>query len=241
MVLIDNKIEILQQAGLELFGADRVIADDFRFEPPCSIKFTTVEHACTMGAFSYIVSGFLCGVTIGRYCSIGENVQIGRQNHPTNWLSTSPFLYLNNHDIIDVGTAFSSQMMKVPPALKEPPTHLRITTIKNDVWIGQSAMLNAGVTIGNGAIIAAGSVVTKDVPAYAIVGGNPAQLIRYRCSEQQRRQLEELAWWQFSPEQIKGVAINDIDMSIADLIELKEIAQPYKSEMILLTAILTTT
>jgi len=209
---------LLKQHGLDFYAHNRPLADDFSFEPPCSLKFTTVEQGCSMGAFSYIVSGFLCGVDIGRYCSFGENVQIGRQNHPMHWLTTSPFLYQNNKDILDVSENFNQPLITDTPIHPEPPTQLKKTTIKNDVWIGHGAIINAGVTLNNGAVIAAGSVVTKDVPAYAIVGGNPAKLIRYRFSPRVIYQLEELKWWQAPPNYIAQFPIHDMD----DFIENKE-------------------
>ncbi len=69
------------------------------------------------------------------------------------------------------------------------------TVIGHDVWLGYESVIMPGVTIGDGAIVAAKSVVTKDVPAYAIVGGNPAQILRYRFSEEIIAQLLEIAWW----------------------------------------------
>lgn len=213
MILITpEKLNILKQHGLDFYAPNRVLAPDFSFEPPCSLKFTSVEHGCSLGAFSYIVSGFLCGVDIGRYCSFGENIQIGRQNHPMDWLSTSPFLYLNNKEILDVNAEFDASLLTVTPAHQKPATQLKKTTIKNDVWIGHGAIVNAGVTIENGAIVAAGSVVTKDVPAYAIVGGNPAKLIRYRFPPDIIIQLQHRQWWQYSPEQIKSEPIYDINL-----------------------------
>ncbi len=212
-----EKLTILKKSGLDFYGSNRPIASDFSFEPPCSIKFTSIEHGCHLGAFSYIVSGFLCGVKIGRYCSMGENVQIGRQNHPMHWLSTSPFLYLNNKDILDVDAVFDEKILTAIPVYPEPATQLKKTIIKNDVWIGHGAIVNAGVSIDNGAIIASGSVVTKDVPAYAIVGGNPAKLIRYRFPYTVNIQLQYLQWWKYAPEQIKNLPIHDIHQFIKEI------------------------
>jgi acetyltransferase-like isoleucine patch superfamily enzyme len=229
MAIIDHeKNVILTKNGLGFYVLNRVLADDFCFEPPCSIKMANVEQACSLGAFSYIVSGYLCGVEIGRYCSFGEDVQIGRQNHPLSWLSTSPFLYLDNSQILDATAhQFSDVTMHEAAFLSEPATILRKTVIKNDVWVGQSAIINAGVTIENGAIIAAGSVVTRNVPAYAIVGGNPATIIRYRFPPHIIARLEDIQWWRFSPQQIKGITINNIQQAIIEFERLNQIATEY--------------
>ncbi|MCF7970364.1 MAG: CatB-related O-acetyltransferase [Methylococcaceae bacterium] len=221
------KLEILKANGLDFYAANRPLADDFSFEPPCSLKFTTVEHGCSMGAFSYIVSGFMCGVSIGRYCSFGEGVQIGRQNHPMDWLSTSPFLYLPGQQILSAAETFNSIFLEQPPQIPKSPTSLRLTVIKNDVWVGHGAIINAGVTIETGAIIAAGSVVTKDVPAYAIMGGNPAQIIRYRFQATIIARLLESQWWQFTPEQIKSWPFYDIEQFIGVINQVRADIQAY--------------
>ncbi len=217
IALTQEKIQRLKQHGLDFYTANRTIASDFIFEPPCSVKFAKIEHGCELAAFSYIVSGFLCGVKIGRFCSFGENIQIGRQNHPLTWASTSPFFYIKNENIIDVGSKFNPELISTPPQHSEPATHLRRTVIGNDVWIGHGAMVNAGITIENGAVVAAGSVVTKNVPAYAIVGGNPAKIIRFRFPEEVIKELEILQWWQYSPEQLKDFTVNHIDKFITNI------------------------
>lgn len=183
------------------------------FESPCSIKWMAIEHSLTLGAFSYAVSGYYFAATIGRYCSIGESVQIGRQNHPLDWLSTSPFHY-SSTKLFEVGGNFS-QSEEYHEYLshlvgKVPPTTLLPTIIGNDVWIGHGAMVRAGVQIGDGAIVAAGSVVVKDVAPYAIVGGNPATTIRMRIPESYAMKLQNLKWWNFAPWQFGEAPYNDV-------------------------------
>src|SRR5699024_1473398 len=105
--------------------------------------------------------------------------------------------------------------------------------IGNDVWLGSHVAVLRGVTIGDGAIVASGAVVTKDVPAYAIVGGVPASLIRYRFDEQTIERLQELRWWRFTPDQLDGVPFDDIHAAI-EVIE-KRVAdgmEPYEPEHI---------
>lgn len=223
----ENK-QLLSRAGLDVFGLGRSLPDDLSFESPCGVQFAQIMPETQMGAFSYIVSGYLFGVQIGRYCSIAENVQIGRQNHPLTWLSTSPFLYENNNEIINVEQ--DACLIKERIQYTEPPTKLQRSTIGNDVWIGHGAIINAGVSLGNGVIVAAGSVVTRNAPAYTIVGGNPAKIIRYRFSAAIIAKLEALQWWRFSPAQIKGIAINNVQEAICKIEELETTVVPYEVE-----------
>lgn len=227
----------LREAGLGITGVRRSLPNDLSFEAPSAVQFTQVLPETQIGAFSYIVSGYLFGVEIGRYCSIAENVQIGRQNHPLTWLSTSPFLYENNTDIIDVKD--DSCLIKEQMQYAEPPTKLQRSIIGNDVWIGHGAVINAGVSLGNGVAVAAGSVVTRNAPAYTIVGGNPAKIIRYRFSEAIIAKLETLQWWRFSPAQIKGIPINDVQEAISRIEQLAATEAPYEIEMKTVQQVLT--
>ena len=144
-------------------------------------------------------------LTIGNYCSIGGNVSIllGGE-HQTDWVTTYPFSGLNQ-DMI---------------TLKKDNNSKGDVFIGNDVWIGNNVTILSGVNIGNGAVIGAGSIVTKDIPDYAIVGGNPAKIIRYRFKSEQIKSLLEIAWWDWPIEEIKRkkllILSNDIDEFIAE-------------------------
>lgn len=111
---------------------------------------------------------------IGKYCSIGYGVDIGMFEHPINMVSTSTEIYKNSSNWNE---------------LKSPPI------IGNDVWIGSKATILQDVNIGNGAIVAAGAVVTKDVPPYSIVAGVPAKVIKYRFDEETREKINQMEWW----------------------------------------------
>src|SRR6267154_3760508 len=100
--LTQELIEKLQSLGVStLLRPGVMLPDDVVFEPPCSLKWMGVNHSLHLGAFSYAVSGFYFGCRIGRYCSFGEQVQIGRHAHPMHWASTSPFFYWQYKDVLD--------------------------------------------------------------------------------------------------------------------------------------------
>lgn len=148
-----------------------------------------------VGDYSYISKNTdISNCKIGKFCSIAPNIKIGFGMHPTNLLSTSPLFYTNRNMF---GYAFD-----INKDIKE----FNETIIENDVWIGLNAIILDGVKIGNGAIIGAGAVVTKDVESYSIVGGIPAKFIRYRFDEYIRKILIESKWWDLSNEEIIKLA-----------------------------------
>ncbi len=126
---------------------------------------------------------------IGKFCSIASDVKfiMNGGNHRTDWLTNYPF------------PIFGQGWEVAMPA--EWP-HKGDTVIGNDVWIGYGATLMPGVQVGDGAIVAAQAVVTKSVPPYAVVGGNPAQIIRYRFDEATIEALLGLQWWHWEIEKI---------------------------------------
>lgn len=120
---------------------------------------------------------------IGKYCSIASHVFIGGAEHPISWVGTSPVFYKGKDSI------------RLKLSEYERPEN-KITYVGHDVWIGYRACIKAGVRIGNGAVIGMGAVVTKDVPDYAIVVGNPARIVKYRFDENTIQLLNESKWWE---------------------------------------------
>ncbi|MDE8346267.1 MAG: CatB-related O-acetyltransferase [Acidocella sp.] len=231
----------LADAGLEvLHGPGADIAENLIFEPPCSIKWMHINYALQMGAFSYAVRGFYFNVEIGRYTSIGEDVQIGRGDHPTNWVSTSPAFYMAN--LFRVGEKFDGASLyhNFSPSL--PPgkiaTQLKTTKIGNDVYIGHGAFIRPGVTIGHGAIIAANAVVVKDVPAYAVVAGNPAIIRKYRIAEDLIQPMLDVKWWDYAPWQLRDIDMTDPVGAIGALKNYHATVSPYRPEKVSLADIL---
>lgn len=137
----------------------------------------------TMGRHSFC--GYDCEISatdIGHFCSIANQVVIGGGRHPVEWAGMSPVFYEGRDSVTKKFSTF------------ERPEPMR-TSIGSDVWIGYRAIIMQGVTVGHGAVVGAGSVVTRDVPPYAIVAGSPARLIRYRFEEQLREALLASRWW----------------------------------------------
>lgn len=195
-------IEVLPRGG---FLAEKIsLPTDCRIEGPSSLKWTDYDYSLRLGAFSYQASGYCFAARIGRYCSFGENVQIGRQDHPLTWASTSPAFYVHDN-LFELGHGFAGaeEYHSYRISHTGPPTKAQITTIGNDVWIGHGAMIRAGVTIGDGAIVAANAVVAKDVPPYAVVAGNPAVIKKFRLPAMLITPMLRCQWWRFAPWQLQ--------------------------------------
>jgi acetyltransferase-like isoleucine patch superfamily enzyme len=142
-------------------------------------------------------------ISIGSFCSLGPEVLIfGQADHPLDLPSTYPF--------------------RSKPLSPDAPNRDAVTRgpvkIGNDVWIAARAMILSGVTVGSGAVIGAGAVVARDVPPYAIVVGNPGEIVRYRFSEATIAALLEIAWWDWPDAEIaefEALFYGDVDAFIA--------------------------
>lgn len=148
-------------------------------------------------------NGELPTIKIGKYCSIATNCSFILSNHLSNRFTTSPI----NKSIFPHGKGNTSSYSKDD------------IVICNDVWIGANCSIIDGITIGNGAIIAAGSVVTKSVEPYSIVGGNPAKHIKYRLPEDIIKRIEATNFWELPIEKIKKFNLweEDINKVLTDI------------------------
>lgn len=191
-------------AHLRLLGLHGVapgtfaVDDASSFEPPADLRRAYVWDApVEMGAFSYLGPDVFCtAARIGRYCSVAKLVQIGLSTHPADRLTSSPLSWKRFEPF---ESHFRNADLNWERTLPAAPFDERpITTIGNDVWIGANAWLKDGITIGNGAIIGAHAVVTRDVPAYAIVVGNPARVIRMRFDDATIERMQAVAWWRYN-------------------------------------------
>lgn len=172
-----------------------------------------------LGAYSYMnEGGFLRdGSFVGRFCSIGRRVTIGAGMHAMHGLSTHPALARGN------GPKYNRDQLA---QLSIPPRRdLRFTVLGNDVWIGDGAVVVPGVTVGTGAVIGANSVVTRDVPPYAVVGGIPARVIRHRHPPQVVEALMAAGWWELPLAQLQHMSTNNVFEFIAECSALDGTAQ----------------
>lgn len=136
----------------------------------------------------------IVNTTIGNFCCLADNVSIGLAEHPMDWVSMSAVFQK---------IKYSGSRKRF--ARLELPVH-RHTVIGNDVWIGQGVVIKAGVTIGDGAVIGSNAVVTKNVPSFAVVGGIPARVIKYRFSQELIDAIIATQWWNMKDYEIQKYA-----------------------------------
>lgn len=152
---------------------------------------------------------------VGQFTSIASNVWIAPGHHPLDMLTTSPFYYAPyNEGKPEYNDIFAKDIMDYNMKQK--------CAIGNDVWIGINAVILQGIRVGDGAVVGAGAVVTKDVLPYEIVGGVPARHIKYRFSEEIRKQLCELRWWKLPMRDISKLPFDDVEQCIEMIQEIRE-------------------
>jgi chloramphenicol O-acetyltransferase type B len=191
------------EIGKDCYVQNSKFAKDVMLKDHCAIfdsSFeisTAVYPRCSLsnvrfGAYSYVnENSAMGGVTVGRFSSIGPQFVCGYGEHPTNFVTTSPVMYSTRGQC------------RASFAEKDLFTEQQQTIIGNDVWIGARVFVRDGMKIGDGALIAAGAVVTDDVAPFAIVGGVPAKVIRYRFPNEIIREMLEVKWWDWSEQKLK--------------------------------------
>jgi phosphonate metabolism protein (transferase hexapeptide repeat family) len=167
---------------------------DCTFGAYTEVGARTILQEVHMADYSYVVNDSqIAYTTIGKFCSIAAMTRINPGNHPMQRTSQAHFTYRS-----------SAYFPNEPDdAAFFDWRRQHAVTIGHDVWIGHGAVILPGRSIGTGAVIAAGAIVTKNVPAYTIVAGNPARVIRRRFSEAVEERLLALAWWDWSHEKLR--------------------------------------
>ena len=164
----------------------------------------------TMSDYSYVVNdSSIIYTTIGKFCSIAAMTRINPGNHPMQRATQSHFTYRASAYFADAedDAAFFEWRRSTP------------VTIGDDVWIGHGAIILPGRSIGTGAVVAGGAVVTKDVAPYTIVGGNPARPIRRRFPEPVAERLLALAWWDWEHAALRAALDDFRGLSVEDFLE----------------------
>jgi len=181
---------------------DSLLLDNVRVDRNNLIIHSKIGDYSYTGPFTVIMHS-----QIGKFCSISWGVTIGAGEHDHSKITTHDFLYNIGYDLNNGEVAYDRFEKKM--------------LIGNDVWIGTNATIVRGVSVGNGAVIGANSVVTKDIPPYAIVAGCPAKVIKYRFSEDIVERLQALKWWDLPSVEIKNkfklFASNDVESSLSEL------------------------
>lgn len=184
--------------------------DDCLFSPYNHLYMKTWLVGSRLGRYTYLAHGARCGfAVIGSFCSIGpESIIGGLGKHPITFLSTHPAFFSTKKQ---AGNTFVTENLF---------DEVQQTSIGNDVWVGARAMILDGIAVGDGAIVAAGSIVTRDVPPYAVVAGVPAKIIKYRFDNQTIAKLLEKKWWNLTDESIKELALSftQNDFQVANIL-----------------------
>jgi len=204
------------------------------FEPPMFLQATVESRTfLEIGAFTSISGGKIGGVSMGRYCAIAPEVTIGAHEHPTDWLTCSRVAYFpvvhGWDEFCRPGEGANISAHKHRFANSRPKTQLG-----HDVWIGQGAFVRSGVKLGTGCIVGARSVVTKDVPPYAVVSGLPAKVKRLRFPEPIIERLLNLQWWRYSLYDCYQVPFEHIEDAVSQLEDLVAAGsiKPYEPQRI---------
>ena len=203
-----------EATGVRLSEGRHHILRDNVFEPPCRVEsLADFKSPLSFGAFTNangeVQEGIIFAAKVGRYCSIARHAKIGLMQHPSTWIGMSSRFY----NSAELGWRdFVGKEVSVMPFLRQ-----KMIEIGNDVWIGNGASIMPGIKVGDGAIVAAGAVVTRDVPAYAIVGGVPARIIKYRFDEDTIKRLLDLQWWRYDIADFGKVNWTDVGEAIATI------------------------
>lgn len=167
---------------------------DTVFGTYCEVGARTKVAECSFGDFSYVVNDSdIIYTDIGKFCSIAAHTRINPGNHPIERAAMNHFTYRSS----------AYGLGDDDPAFFEWRRQSRCR-LGHDVWIGHGAVVLPGVSIGNGGVVGAGAIVTKDVPPFAIAVGNPARVLRYRFPPELVATLQSIGWWDWPHDRLKA-------------------------------------
>jgi acetyltransferase-like isoleucine patch superfamily enzyme len=180
-------------------------------ELPVNTGGTSISGACSIGAFSYISGGEATDTQIGRYCSIASECLFNPGQHAWDYLTSHPIAGDRNNGgglagYLDYKNVLFTKLSKPSRVQRRAPV-----IIGHDVWIGARVIIMGGVTIGHGAVVAAGAVVTRDVAPFDIVGGVPARPLRSRFSPEIIDRILKLEWWEFDLSRLEERDYSDVE------------------------------
>lgn len=211
------------EPGIRFFVKKAVL----QFEPPAQLNNADLYlyRGFQLGRYSFIRSGTIRHVgSIGRYTSIGPRVMIGEGEHPIHWLSTSPAQYLaKQFSFYPPEAADAAERVIDRDETNTDDSSRGLVEIGNDVWIGANVMIRRGIKIGDGAVVASGAFVNRDVEPYSIVGGLPARPLRSRFEDATVERLLRVKWWEFDIADLAGVDFTNVSAAL-DEIERREAA-----------------
>lgn len=197
---------------LSCFIIDRSKRRAFRFKHGLTI-YGINRKKYNIGEGSYLGNNTVISnpeqTVIGKYCSISHEVYIGPTAHSLHYLTTNSFIENEDNGTIDNAIVVPKNNLVKPEFETSKPV-----IIGNDVWIGLRAIIMPGVKIGDGAVIATGAIVTKDIPPYAIAAGVPAKIIKYRFSPQIIDELLKLKWWDYPKDFIITLPFDNVEKCI---------------------------
>ncbi|MBF0460622.1 MAG: hypothetical protein HQL87_04420 [Magnetococcales bacterium] len=207
---LEEARQFLMDRGMDENGADRFIFDQvFGGNTRNTLWLSrNIKLSMSEGGSERLIVGSFCSIAAGVKVFLGWN-------HRTDWVTSYYFLH------------YLRKYHSDTPMSAEEACAYGDVVIGNDVWLGEACTIMAGVTIGDGAVIAANAHVVKDVGPYEIVGGNPAQLIKRRFSEEQIGALLECKWWDLPDKQIIQImpylCSNDVDLAIQKIREVRSV------------------
>jgi phosphonate metabolism protein (transferase hexapeptide repeat family) len=186
----------------------------------CEVGARTILLDVVMGDYSYVVNDAQMTYTrIGKFCSIAAMTRINPGNHPMHRATQAHFTY--RASAYFPGESDEAEFFEWR---KSHRVH-----IGHDVWIGHGAIILPGRSVGTGAVVAAGAVVTKDVPAYTIVGGNPARPIKRRFSDDIADRLARLSWWDWDHDALRAALPDFRRLGVEEFIEKYEASAQSRS------------